>query len=254
MGETIISFSAEEQYEWDFSITSAITFTFILLYSVQCVRLSFTSAQKRHRLTMPIYYSILANLLAQEMRNLLQLIINMYELDKPDAECLTYAFNSLACVFWSLAVMFNIFEWDLLGSLITHQKSLALTQLDVYKSDFNARERSKTKCFKLSVVLMVLYHIAKITYPLTSIYSCKHVVYTIEECEQLTTNRVDLCLKVDFIFCGILFSYALYAFIKLRIQAEKSCYYEYQRHKVMMHLNGIGILLSLPITLLDLYF
>ena len=180
--------------QWDVTIFSSITISLMLLYFVQCVRLSYTNAEKRHKLTLITYYAIMANLVSVELRNIHELVIGLYGLVLADSACFVYALNSIAWVFWSIAVLICIFEWNLLGNLISHQKTHDITELDVYKGDYNNKERRMTRCFKIGLGVVAFYHVAKIAYPLSSVITCSNQDLALNgfECQKQTYVKIRL--------------------------------------------------------------
>ena len=70
----------------------------------------------RNKLTMTIWWSILFNLIALEIRNTILICVDLANTNY--SELVGYALNSTACFFFTNAVMLQTFEWDLLGSMI----------------------------------------------------------------------------------------------------------------------------------------
>ena len=61
-------------------------------------------------------------------------------------------------------------------------------------------------------------------------------------------------LFCDIIYTVALFIYALMAFTKLFYIARHRQHYEFQRQKVFMALNGFGVLVSIPMNVIDLLY
>ena len=59
--------SDQNSAEWDFSVINGILLSMITLYIAQCIRVKFMPIEKRNKLTMIIWWSILLNLIALEI-------------------------------------------------------------------------------------------------------------------------------------------------------------------------------------------
>ena len=112
------SSEVSETAQWDFSIITGILLACITLYFAQCVRLYFMPLETRNKLTMIIWWSILLNLVALQFQY--TVLISISEAERSINELTCYALDSFACFFFTNAVMLQVFEWDLLGSLIKH--------------------------------------------------------------------------------------------------------------------------------------
>ena len=72
--------------------------------------------ETRNKFTMTVWWSIWMNLVALEIRNIIMIVLDLSK-DSLN-ELSSYALNSIACFFFTNAIMLQAFEWDLLGSLL----------------------------------------------------------------------------------------------------------------------------------------
>ena len=84
-------------------MTTSINVSLILLYIVQLVRLKYSSIEKRNKLTLYIYKSLLYNLIATLVRSVTQLILSSSGLNV--SQLSMYALNSTSCFFFVTAVI-----------------------------------------------------------------------------------------------------------------------------------------------------
>ena len=109
----------EQNIQWEFCITTGILVTLIVVYLAQCVRLSHMPVKTRNKMTMTIWWSILLNLVSFQVRNVIMILLDIK--NKSCNELTNYALESITCFFFTNALMFQTFEWDLLGAMIIFQ-------------------------------------------------------------------------------------------------------------------------------------
>mgnify|MGYP007082967063 CR=1 FL=1 len=113
------SHESTAEHQWDLSITTGFTVGLIVIYLVQCVHLYHMPMETRNKLTMTIWWSILLNLIAWEIKNIILFCLAL------KTDCISaltsYALGSTACFFFTNAITLQTFEWDLLGSMIYFQ-------------------------------------------------------------------------------------------------------------------------------------
>ena len=156
---------------WDFSIVTGLIVSLSTMYTIQCVRLLHMPIETRNRLTMTVWWSLLFNLIALEIEDIIMLALNFNQAYQ--SENWKYALNSSACFFFTNAIIYQILEWDLLGSMIKFQAQYPVSQLNVVRDKFNQRERLKIKFTKRYLVgFNVLFHLVKIVVPITTLAPC----------------------------------------------------------------------------------
>lgn len=65
------------QKQWDFSVTSAILTTLMVLFLANIIRLSYMPYVTRNRLTLTIWWSMLLNLVALQIKNLILICLDL---------------------------------------------------------------------------------------------------------------------------------------------------------------------------------
>ena len=108
----------EENLSWDFSILSGIVLALITFYIIQIVRLHFMPQETRNKITMKIWWSILLNLIALQIQNIVITTLEYQQTSGSVSSLTSYAINSTACFFFTNAIMLQIFEWDMLFTMI----------------------------------------------------------------------------------------------------------------------------------------
>ena len=154
-------------------MTTGFTCSLAIIYLVQCIRLTFMPKDQRNKLTMTIWWSILLNLVALEIKNIVMICLNISE--DSISELLSYSLNSIACFFFTNAIMLQTFEWDLLGSMIIHQKKYKVSELNVVKDEFNKDEDRKVRWTRYAVWVNVAYHLVKVAIPTSTLITCIHL-------------------------------------------------------------------------------
>ena len=156
--------------QWDFSVTTGLIIALTVIYLAHITRIRFMPCKTRNRLTMTIWWSVFYNLVALEIHNVIMICL---DLSNESVSVLTnYALESTACYFFTNAVIYQTFEWDILGSMIFFQGQHEVRELDVVKEDYNASERRKVTRLKYAVWVNIIYHIIKVAVPSSTIISC----------------------------------------------------------------------------------
>ena len=83
-----------------------------------------------------------------------------------------YALGSTACFFFTNGVMLQLFEWDLLASMIKYQADRKVNELDVERDKFNKGEHKKLKITCWIVWFNIIYHIVKAAVPTCTLIAC----------------------------------------------------------------------------------
>ena len=110
------------------------------------------------------------NLCALQIRNVIMICL---DLTNESVSVMTnYALSSMASYFFINAVMYQTFEWDMLGNMILVQSQHEVRQLDVVKDDYNAIEKRKIVIFQYTVLGNILYLIIKVAVPLSTVINC----------------------------------------------------------------------------------
>ena len=120
-----------QEYQWDFSITISINATLILLYCVQIVRLYYSGTEKRNKLTFAIYWSLNCNLIAVFMKAIASLCLTAQWEHKN--QITMYGLESVACIFFVVAICLQAFEWDMVQHMIHFQGTNQLNTLEIKK-------------------------------------------------------------------------------------------------------------------------
>ena len=163
-------------------MTSGGIIAVMVLYLANIIRLSYMPCKTRNKLTMTIWWSIFMNLCALQIRNVIMICLDLT--DESVSVSTNYALSSMACYFFTNAVIYQTFEWDMLGSMILVQSQHEVRQLDVVKDDYNATEKRKIVIFKYIVWLNIFYHIAKVAVPLSTVVNCTKTDSS--QCDELT--------------------------------------------------------------------
>ena len=128
LGDNLVT---DQNKQWDFSFTTGVTISLAVIYLAQCIRLQHMPIETRNKFTMTVWWSIWMNLVALEIRNIIMIAL---DLNKDSLnELSSYALNSVACFFFTNAIMLQAFEWDLLGSMIVFQGQREVKELGVVK-------------------------------------------------------------------------------------------------------------------------
>ena len=182
----------------------------------------------RNRLTMTVWWSILFNLLALEISNAILVCLNI---TSTSVNKLTeYTLESFANYFFINAVMYQTFEWDLLGSMIFFQSQHQVRELVVVREIYNVTEKRKLKATKYIVGLNILYYIIKVAVPLSTLVNCFKLGVGNGECDKITTHRITLMVYADTIYNTLMFIYVLFAVIKLIVVSWKYSRLEARSH------------------------
>ena len=122
---------------------------------------------------MIIWWSLFCNLISLQVEFSILISIDITQAYKN--ELWSYALNSLACFFFTTAIILQTFEWDLLGAMITFQAKYRVSELNVVRDTFNREERRKWRWTGYIVGINVSYHLVKSIVPLSTLISC---IYT----------------------------------------------------------------------------
>ena len=151
-------------------MASGVIIAVMVLYLANIIRLSYMPCKTRNKLTMTIWWSIFMNLCALQIRNVIMICL---DLTNESVSVMTnYALSSMASYFFINAVMYQTFEWDMLGNMILVQSQHEVRQLDVVKDDYNAIEKRKIVIFQYTVLGNILYLIIKVAVPLSTVINC----------------------------------------------------------------------------------
>ena len=124
------------------------------------------------------------NLCALQIRNVIMICL---DLTNESVSVMTnYALSSMASYFFINAVMYQTFEWDMLGNMILVQSQHEVRQLDVVKDDYNAIEKRKIVIFKYTLWINIFYHFIKVALPLGTVIVCIKTEIEKGECDELT--------------------------------------------------------------------
>ena len=77
----------------------------------------------------------------------------------------SYALGSIACFFFSNAVILQMFEWQLLAAMISFQAEHRVVKLNVVKEDYNRSECKKVRWACYAIWFNLIYHLAKASIP-----------------------------------------------------------------------------------------
>lgn len=97
---------------------------------------------------------------------------------------------------------------------------------------------------------MAVYHFGKIVSISILLYKCNAT----DNCQQVSDNYFDVFLLFDSILLVICFTYFFYVMFLLILRTRKAARFEYLRHRYFIFVFGAGILICLPLVLLDILF
>ena len=178
----------DQNYQWDFAVTTGMNVALAVCYLVQCVRRNHMPCETRNKLTMTIWWSIFFNLVALLVKNIIML--NLRLTSKSVGELSSYGLNSTACFFFTNAIMLQTFEWDILGSMIKFQAEHCVNELNVVKDTYNALENKKLVITKYVVWGNIAYHLVKIIVPGSTLVNCFNLQVDSDYCESVTEHRI----------------------------------------------------------------
>ena len=219
----------------------------MVLYLSNIIRLSYMPCKTRNKLTMTIWWYIFMNLCAVQIKNVIMICLDLT--DESVSVLTSYALSSTACYFFTNAVMYQTFEWDMLGNMILVQSKHEVRELDVVKDDYNAIEKRKIVIFKYSLWLNIFYHIIKVAVPLSTVINCTKTKIEKSMCDEVTTYRIQLMLYCDSTYATLLFIYVGFAVIKLIWTSWRYSRLEAKAHMVYFVASSLGLLTALPLIL-----
>ena len=124
-----------------------------------------------------------------------------------------YSAGSAACLFYLTAILVQIYEWDIISFQIQFQSKLSLQELDVQKTRFRDRERSRLSCFKCCILLNAIWHVIKMSMPVILVKICSdenEPVCSNAPCSKKTENMLDILMLTDCLLSVVVTSWAVY--------------------------------------------
>ena len=85
-----------------------------------------------------------------------------------------HALDALVTFFFICAVILQLFEWNLITSLIYHQGTTRHAQLDVMRERFNQSERLKWKVVRLVIYAAFAFNLSKVVLSMITMYLCAY--------------------------------------------------------------------------------
>ena len=124
--------------------------------------------------------------------------------------------------------------------------------LDISKDDYKASEMRKYNFAKILIAVQFIYEMVKVTLLTISYTECDKD--NDAECTRVIHKNVSWFLVSDMIEAGIILLWIIYQAILLFIVMKKYSRLEYEKHKVPMCFNFLGLLISLPLVMCGKYF
>ena len=137
---------------------------------------------------MIIWWSLFLNLVALETKN--TILIFIVWSDSSVGALANYALGSIACFFFSNAIMVQVFEWDMIAAMIRFQAQRHIIKLNVDRDKFKNEERIKLKCCCYTVWFNVIYHIVKAGIPTSTLIACAYFNESQSNCTTTTNHRI----------------------------------------------------------------
>ena len=124
--------------------------------------------------------------------------------------------------------------------------------LEIKKDDFRSDEMKKWLYTKIVLVLEFALHVIKVVLPLVTLIECRH--FDEDQCKVILDHRITMLLLCDVINAGLLWLYVVFVVVKLFSFMRKYSRFEYNKHKLLLTCNFLGLLISLPLCMMGKYF
>ena len=245
MGDVPATDALRNIYQWDFSVTNSVNVVLILFNLQRCIQNRYGPIEKKNKLTWMINCGILSSLASLEFRSVMQMLLT--EGGSNINQLTEYTLNSFACLFFSMALALQYFEWDMLAQLIQFQGVNDDRELLILQTKLNKKELKKWKVTKGVLWGVTGYHIFKIIVPFTALYACNAQNLTQDQCKEKTANRIAILLGFDMAFCFMYLIYGAYCLFTFLYYSRKYSQLEFKKHRVYLAITGTGLLLGWPI-------